>query len=46
MTNYCEICQEELDSDEEYDGICRKCKKDQSEEEYIIDEDFVDPGVT
>lgn len=47
LTEYCEICEEELDSDEERDGICKKCKKEQSEdEEYETDENFIDPGVT
>ena len=27
MTTYCEICGEELTSQEEGEGICEKCKK-------------------
>ena len=47
MTEYCEICGEELGPDEEEYGICKKCKKDQlEEEEYESDEEFIDPGVT
>ena len=45
MTEYCEVCGGELDSDEEQDGICTRCKKEQKEE-YEKDEDFTDPGVT
>ena len=47
MTEYCEICGEELDYDEEEFGICKKCKKEQKEDEnYEKDEEFIDPGVT
>ena len=46
MAEYCEICGEELAPDEEEDGICKNCKKTQSEEEYKSDKDFIDPGVT
>ena len=47
MTEYCELCGEELDPDEEQDGICKICKKElNDDEEYESDEDFIDPGVT
>jgi RecJ-like exonuclease len=47
MVEYCEICGEELDENEEKEGICRKCKKEKGEdEEYEKDEDFIDPGIT
>jgi len=46
MAEYCEICGEELDPDEELEGICKNCKKSQEEEEYKSDKDFVDPGIT
>ncbi len=47
MAEHCEICGEELDEYEEAEGICKKCKKDQSEdEEYEKDEGFIDPGIT
>ena len=45
MTEYCEICGEELKESEEAEGICKKCKT-QEEEEYEVDEDYVDPGIT
>jgi len=45
MVEYCEFCDAELDSDEEEDGICKKCKKLQ-EEEHEEDEDYIDPGIT
>jgi hypothetical protein len=46
MTEYCEICDEELDFDEEQNGnICTRCKKEKKEE-FEKDEDFIDPGVT
>ena len=47
MAEYCEICGEELDYDEEEYGICKNCKKDKQEEEnYKEDKEFIDPGVT
>jgi len=47
MAEYCEICGEELDSEDEEDGICKKCKKNQyEEEEYEKDENYIDPGIT
>jgi len=46
MAEYCEICGEELDPDEEDDDICKNCKKAESEEKYESDEDYIDPGVT
>lgn len=47
MVEFCEICGEELDEDEETEGICKKCKKqDESEEEYEVDEKYIDPGIT
>jgi predicted amidophosphoribosyltransferase len=47
MTEFCENCGEELDSDEEFDGICKKCKKSRNQEdEYVEDKDYIDPGIT
>ncbi|UCH71772.1 MAG: hypothetical protein JSW62_05070 [Thermoplasmatales archaeon] len=47
MAEYCEICGEELDTDEEEEGICSKCKNTKEEDdEYEKDEDYIDPGVT
>ena len=47
MAEYCEICDEELDKDEEEEGICSKCKNAKEEDyEYEKDEDYIDPGVT
>jgi hypothetical protein len=47
MTEYCESCNEELDSDEEEEGICKRCRRNlDDDEEYEMDEDFIDPGVT
>jgi predicted amidophosphoribosyltransferase len=46
MTEYCENCGEELDPDEENEGICKNCKKSLEDEEYKSDEDYIDPGIT
>lgn len=47
MTTYCEICEEELTSEEAEEGVCKKCKKSIDEdEEYEKDEEFNDPAVT
>ena len=47
MTEYCEICGDELTENEEEAGICEKCKASMEEdEEYEKDEDFIDPAVT
>ena len=47
MTEYCEICGEELDPDEEEEGICKNCKSsNNSKDEYEKDEDYIDPGIT
>ena len=47
MTTYCEICGEELDPEEESEGICENCKTSRrSDSNYEKDEDYVDPGVT
>jgi hypothetical protein len=47
VTEYCEFCDEELEADEVAEGVCKKCKKLQEEDdEYEVDEDFIDPGVT
>jgi len=46
MTEYCEICGEELDPDEEEYGICSNCKKAKNDDDYEDEEDFIDPGVT
>ena len=46
MAEYCEICGEELASEEEDEGICKNCKTSKSEEgNYAKDEDYVDPGI-
>jgi len=45
MTNFCEICGEELDPEEEFEAVCKNCKKtQQSEEKY--EEEYIDPGIT
>ena len=47
MSEFCERCGEELDLDEEDEGICKKCKKGQQEdEEYEEDDEYIDPGIT
>ncbi len=46
MAEFCEVCGEELDDDEEEVGICKNCKKEQKEEEYEKDENYIDPGIT
>ena len=47
MVEYCEFCEAELEDDEIEEGICKKCKKLQEEdEEYEKDEDYIDPGIT
>jgi len=46
MAGYCEICGDELDTDDEDEGICKNCKKGDIEEKYESDEDFIDPAVT
>lgn len=47
MAEYCEICGDELDPDDEEYGLCKKCKKSQEEdEEYEKDENYIDPGIT
>ena len=46
MAEFCENCGEELEEDEEYEGICKKCKKMESDEEYEEDEEYIDPGIT
>ena len=46
MSEYCELCGNELADEEEYEGICKKCKKQQSEDEYESDEEYIDPGIT
>jgi len=46
MTNYCEICGDELDPEEEEEGVCKNCKKSQQDGNYKEDEEYVDPGIT
>ena len=47
MSLYCEICGEELDPEEEAEGICENCKiSRRSGSNFEDDEDYVDPGVT
>ena len=46
MTEYCEICGEELESYEEDEGICKNCKNVKSEENHEKDEEYIDPGIT
>jgi hypothetical protein len=43
MVEHCEICGEELDTDDEAEGICKNCKKPQEKEE---EEEYIDPGIT
>ena len=45
MTEYCEICGDELDPDEEEEGICKNCKNSKNSENEK-DEDYIDPGIT
>ena len=45
MSEYCEVCGEELDPEEEFEGICRNCKKSQQSEEKD-EEEYIDPGIT
>ena len=45
MTEYCEVCGEELDPEEEFEGICKNCKKSQQREEKD-EEEYIDPGIT
>ena len=45
MTEYCEVCGEELDPEEEFEGICKNCKKSQKSEE-VDEEEYIDPGIT
>jgi len=46
MTEYCEICGEELDPDDQLEGICKSCKlSKEADVEYEKDEDYIDPGV-
>ena len=46
MSEYCEICGDELSPEEEYDGVCEKCKKSQKSGESGEDEEYIDPGIT
>lgn len=47
MAQYCEICGEELDSEEKDYGICEKCRSiEGSEEQYQVDKEYIDPGIT
>lgn len=47
MTEYCEICGNELDEDELDEGICERCKRSgKTDENYVSDENFIDPGIT
>lgn len=47
MAMYCEKCGEELDPEEEIEGICENCKISRNDDSnYEKDEDYVDPGVT
>ena len=47
MVEFCEVCNAELDEDEEYDGICKNCKnRDKDNDGYEVDEDYIDPAIT
>ena len=47
MTKYCEICGEELSTEEEAEGICENCKISQNDNSnYEKDDDYIDPGIT
>ena len=47
MVEYCEICGDELDEDELEEGICKRCKKaNDMAENYVVDKDYIDPGIT
>ena len=45
MTAYCEICGEELDPEEEEEGICQNCKATKKQEYTSGEEDKYDPGI-
>lgn len=46
MAKYCEICGEELDPEEENEGICENCKTSRNEEPNSEEEEYHDPGIT
>jgi hypothetical protein len=47
MTEYCEICGDELQEDELEEGICKRCQKaNEMNENYVRDESYIDPGIT
>lgn len=44
---YCKICGDELNHEEEKEGICKICKNSQIDDlNYKKDDDYIDPGVT
>ena len=45
MTEYCEICGEELTPEEEEEGICASCKASKKNEFKEDDENYIDPGI-
>jgi len=46
MTMYCEICGEELEPEEEAEGICEKCKASRDQDYNDKEEDDYDPAIT
>ena len=46
MPEYCEMCGEELNPEDEVEGICENCKIARDAKKIEEDEDYVDPGVT
>lgn len=45
MAMYCEICGEELNSEEESEGICESCKTSQKGHSHTQEDDY-DPAIT
>ena len=43
MSEYCEECGEELDQEDEFEGVCKNCKK--AHDSKSTDEDFIDPAI-
>ncbi len=47
MTEYCEICGNELKEGEVEEGICERCKRaGETNERYVPDANYIDPGIT
>jgi len=46
MTEYCENCGEELNPEEESEGMCENCKISLEAKKQEENEEFIDPGIT